>query len=84
MKYMKGQVQPNMPNLVERTEAIQLSVPRSHTIPEEFLWFGQINFTGKTFDLVYSPLERLSIEQPIKEKKLPSRANGISFKPLTA
>lgn len=55
MKYMKGQVQPNMPNLAERTEAIQLSVPRSHTIPEEFLWFGQINFTGKTFDLVYSP-----------------------------
>lgn len=29
MKYMKGQVQPNMPNLAERTEAIQLSVPRS-------------------------------------------------------
>lgn len=53
MKYMKGQVQPNMPNLAERTEAIQLSVPRSHTILEEFLWFGQINFTGKTFDLVY-------------------------------
>lgn len=26
------------------------------------------------------PLERLSIEQPIKGKKLPSRANGISFK----
>lgn len=47
MKYMKGQVQPNMPNLAERTEAIQLSVPRSHTILEEFLWFGQINFTGK-------------------------------------
>lgn len=47
MKYMKGQVQPNMPNLAERTEAIQLSEPRSHTILEEFLWFGQINFTGK-------------------------------------
>lgn len=77
---MKGQVQPNMPNLVERTEAIQLSVPRSLNS------FDLVKLISQEKPLTWfiHPLERLSIEQPIKEKKLPSRANGISFKPLTA
>lgn len=80
MKYMKGQVQPNMPNLAERTEAIQLSVPRSLNSFDLVKLISQ----EKPLTCFIHPLERLSIEQLIIGKILPSRANGISFKPLTA